>query len=259
LLIRGDREDQAMSMARDQLDEQVVARRVDEVTSALERLAVSLEQDEQLSVVLQRVCRQVVRAVPDTDMASITLLRDGVPYTAAATGDEALRIDQAQYDAGQGPCLRAARTGELQRISAGEAARQWPDFAAAVGDTGVSSYLSAPLFIDHEYQGSLNFYGTASRGFGTLDAALLELYTTAAEAALRGARRYQAARETIEQLQTALGSRAVIDQAKGILMALHRVPADDAFELLVRQSKDRNVKLREVAERFVADVSSGPE
>ncbi|MFG1647908.1 ANTAR domain-containing response regulator, partial [Amycolatopsis sp. NPDC049252] len=119
-------------------------------------------------------------------------------------------------------------------------------------------YLSTPLFIDREYHGSLNLYDTGGTSFGALDAALLELYTTAAEAALRSARRQQSARETTAQLTTALTSRAVIDQAKGILMALHHVSADDAFELLVKASQQRNVKLREVAQQFVASAFDVP-
>ncbi|SFW75059.1 GAF and ANTAR domain-containing protein [Amycolatopsis australiensis] len=239
------------------LHETDVAQRVDEVTSALEQLTGTLEQDEELAVVLERLCRQVVRAVPDTGMASITLLRDDVPYTVTATGDGALRIDQAQYDAGEGPCLEASRTGHIQRVKVSEAAQRWPDFAAAAGEAAVASYLSAPLFIDRQYQGSLNLYGTGDEGFSTLDEALLELYTTAAEAALRSARRYRRAQVTVGQLQAALVSRAVIDQAKGILMALHRITADEAFGLLITQSQQRNVKLHDVAEQFVADVVNG--
>jgi hypothetical protein len=79
----------------------------------------------------------------------------------------------------------------------------------------VHSYLSARLFIDRAYHGSLNLYGEGDHGFRELDAALLELYTTAAEAALRRARRYRQSREHVAQLQEALTSRAVIDQAKG--------------------------------------------
>ncbi|MEV6827065.1 GAF and ANTAR domain-containing protein [Amycolatopsis sp. NPDC051102] len=242
-----------MGVKPDQFGEPEAVQRVDEVTGALERLTIALEQEEDLAVLLQRVSRQVVSAVPDTEMASVTLLRAGAPYTATATGESALRIDRAQYDAGQGPCLEAAHTGELQRVDVAEAAQRWPAFAAAAGKDAVASYLSAPLFIDREYQGSLNLYSTAGGGFGALDAALLELYT-AAEAALRGARRYQTAQETVAQLRTALTSRAVIDQAKGILMVLHHVPADEAFDLLVKQSQNQNVKLREVAEQFIAQV-----
>ncbi|MEV4049786.1 GAF and ANTAR domain-containing protein [Amycolatopsis sp. NPDC049688] len=245
-------------MTEELLSEQEVVRRVDDVTGALERLSADLEQGEELPVVLQRLCRQVVRAVPDTDMASITLLDDGSPYTATSTGEAALRIDQAQYEADEGPCLEAARTGRIQRVKVGEAARRWPAFTAAAGDDAVTSYLSAPLFIERQYHGSLNLYGTDGDGFDSLDAALLELYTTAAEAALRSARSSQHALATVEELRTALTSRAVIDQAKGILMVLYRISADEAFARLVKQSQDTNVKLRDVAERFVADAVSSP-
>lgn len=233
------------------LHEQDAVRRVDDVTTALERLAGTFQEEEELSAVLQRVCLQVVHAVPDAEIASITLLRNGAPYTATATGDSAHHIDQAQYRAGEGPCLEAARTGELQRAKVAEAARRWPEFAAAAAESTVLGYLSAPLFIDDEYHGSLNLYDTGGNSFGALDAALLELYTTAAEAALRSARRHRSARDTMAQLSAALTSRAVIDQAKGILMALHRIPADDAFELLVKASQEQNAKLREVAQDFV--------
>ncbi|WP_410566916.1 ANTAR domain-containing protein [Amycolatopsis sp. cmx-4-61] len=240
------------------LDQQEVVQRVDEVTSALDRLTGALEQEEELPVVLQRLCHQVVHAVPDTELASITLLRDDTPYTVTSTGDRARRIDQAQYDTDQGPCLEAARTGEVQRVKVHEAAERWPEFAAAAGEAAVASYLSAPLFIDREYQGSLNLYGTGGEGFDSLDEALLELYTTAAEAALGSARRYRTAQATVGQLQVALSTRAVIDQAKGILMALHRITAEEAFDLLVTQSQQRNVKLREVAEQFVTSVVTSP-
>ncbi|MDT8914486.1 GAF and ANTAR domain-containing protein [Amycolatopsis sp. PS_44_ISF1] len=238
------------------LDERDAARRVDDVTAALDRLAGTFDQEEDLTVALQRVCRQAMHAVPDAEIAGITLLRDGNPYTATATDDAAYRIDQAQDSAGRGPGLEAARTGELQRGLVAEAAGRWPEFAAAATESAVLGYLSAPLFVDDGYHGSLNLYDTGGNSFGTLDAALLELYTTAAESALRSTRRHQTAHETMVQLRTALTSRAVIDQAKGILMALHGIPADDAFALLVKASQEQNVKLRDAAQEFVATASA---
>ncbi|MBE8519255.1 ANTAR domain-containing protein [Amycolatopsis sp. H6(2020)] len=77
---------------------------------------------------------------------------------------------------------------------------------------------------------------------------------TAVEAVLRSARRFVKARDTTAQLRTALTSRATIDQAKGVLMALHRIPADAAFALLVAQSQQENVKLRTIADRFIAGI-----
>jgi GAF domain-containing protein len=229
---------------------------LDEVTGALESLSGVLAQEEELPVILQRLCRQVIHAVPETEMASVTLLRDEGPETAALTDDAAKDIDQAQYRTGQGPCLHAARTGQVVRIAVAEVHDRWPDFADAANGAGVASYLSAPLFIDAEYHGSLNLYGRRPHGYRMLDAALLELYTTAAEAALQSARRYLRAREHAGHLQIALGSRAVIDQAKGIVMGARRVSADEAFMLLVEHSQRENVKLRDVAERLVRDVAA---
>ncbi|MET9000679.1 GAF and ANTAR domain-containing protein [Amycolatopsis sp. NPDC004169] len=237
------------------LRERDAVRRVDDVTAALDRLADTFVEEEELLTALQRVCRQVIHAVPDAEIASITLMRDGAPYTATATDDSAHRVDRAQYEAGRGPCLEAARTGELQQVRVTEVAHRWPEFAAAAAESTVVAYLSAPLVVDHQYHGSLNLYDTGGNSFGALDAALLDLYTAAAEGALRSTRRHQVARETMGQLRTALTSRAVIDQAKGILMALHCIPSEEAFELLVKASQEQNLKLREVAQNFVTTAT----
>jgi GAF domain-containing protein len=229
-------------------------RQLDEVTGAVEHLSQVLDQEEELPVILHRLCEQVVRAVPGSDMASVTLLVDGRPETAATTGDQARAVDDAQYRAGEGPCLEAAKTGLVQRVSVPEVGSRWPAFAQEAARLGVASYLSAPLFLDHEYHGSLNLYGKQPHGFRELEAALLELYTTAAEAAIRNALRYQQSRAHVKQLREALTSRAVIDQAKGIIMGARQISADEAFMLLVERSQRQNVKLRDVATRFVADV-----
>jgi GAF domain-containing protein len=229
---------------------------LDEVTGALEALSGVLAGEEDLPLILQRLCRQAVHAIPETEMASVTLLREAGPETVATTADGVLEIDNAQYRTDQGPCLHAAATGQVVRVTVAEVWERWPDFAAAAGTAGVASYLSAPLFIDSEYHGSLNLYGQRPHGYRMLDAALLELYTTAVEAALQSARRYLKAREHAGHLQTALGSRAVIDQAKGIVMGARRISADDAFMLLVEQSQRANVKLRDVAARLVSNMSA---
>ncbi len=235
--------------------EDEVLQRLDEVTGALAGLSRVLDEEEDLSVIMDRVCRQVVGAVPGADLASVTVLRDGTPRSSAWTEQHTLAVDQAQYEAGEGPCLEAAVSGRVQRVAVAEAADRWPAFAGAASHLGIGSYLSAPLFIDDEYHGSLNLYGGRTHGFRELDAALLELYTTAAEAALRNARRYLRARRQAAELQEALTSRAVIDQAKGIVMAVHRISADDAFALLVDRSQRENRKLRDLAEHFVDEAT----
>ncbi|MDR6592950.1 GAF and ANTAR domain-containing protein [Saccharothrix longispora] len=229
--------------------------RLDDVTSALDELSKVLDEEEDLATIMDRVCRQVVAAIPGADMASVTVLHAGEPRTVALTGERAAEVDRAQYGAGEGPCLEAARTRVVQRVAVAEVHERWPAFAVAADGLGVASYLSAPLVLEDEYRGSLNLYSERTHGFRELDAALLELYTTAAEAGLRNARRYVRARRQADQLQSALTSRAVIDQAKGIVMAVHQVDAEKAFNLLVDRSQRENLKLRDLAERFVDDVS----
>lgn len=241
-------------------DERHVVRRVDDVTGALEQLTGVLDQEEELHVVLQRLCHQIVPAIPGADLASVAVMGNDGPRTVAATSDQAIDIDQAQYDADAGPALEAARTGHVVRVTvSAEAVTRWPQFADAARTASIRSYLSAPLFIDKEFSGSLNLYGVDDHGFSELDAALLELYTTAVEAALRHAERHRSARETTEQLRTALSSRAIIDQAKGILMAARHLTADEAFSLLVKKSQHDNVKLRAVAEQLLEQVTRPPQ
>ncbi|WP_246098188.1 ANTAR domain-containing protein [Rhodococcus spelaei] len=100
-------------------------------------------------------------------------------------------------------------------------------------------------------------FGYTDHGFGEVEEAMLELYTTAATGAIRSARRYRRAVAVIEQLRRALESRAVIDQAEGVIMAARGVDAAGAFVVLVEQSQHQNVKVRELAERIVGEMNSG--
>jgi GAF domain-containing protein len=231
--------------------EKDVVRRLDEVTGALGELAQVLEEEESLGEVLQRTVDQVARAVPDVDMASVSVLADGQPETVAASSDRVLTIDADQYAAGEGPCLEAARTGQVVRVSVGQLGNQWPRFARSARDAGVASYLSCSLAIGERFAGSLNLYSAGGHAFDKLDEAVLRLYVTAATAAIANARRYAQARRLAEQLSQALDSRAVIDQAMGVLMATRGMSAEQAFSELSRQSQNTNTKLRDLAARLV--------
>jgi hypothetical protein len=228
---------------------------LDEVTSALETLTASLEVRPDLPGLLQLVCEQVIAVVPGVDEATVTLLTDGAPSTAATTSEVAAELDRDQYAGGDGPCLRAARTGALVRVSMAEAADQWPRFAMDATTAGFGSFLSAPLMVDDGHAGAVNCYSASGHGFAELDEKLLDLFTGVATALLRVYSRYLSAAASAGQLRMALESRAVIDQAKGILMAFRQVNADEAFALLVERSQRENRKLRDVATHVVTRVT----
>ncbi|UOZ05774.1 MULTISPECIES: GAF and ANTAR domain-containing protein [unclassified Amycolatopsis] len=234
----------------------IPAEDLDELTAAMADLTGALET-ESAEEILQAVCAEAIRAIPGADMASITAIRDGEPTTAAATDDRAVDIDHVQYAAGEGPCLQAAASGEIVRVPLATAGRVWPEFTEYAGSVGVGSYLAAPLRVDEHLGGALNLFGFGDHGFAETDSQLLKLYTTIVTFGLRTTRRYHQARQRATELEAAMRSRAVIEQAKGILMAVHRISADEAMKRLITESQRTNVKLRDIAARFVAELSDG--
>lgn len=230
-----------------------VIRRLDEMAVDLSSLARILDEEEDLGRVLQRSVEQVTKGVPGADMASVTVLKEqhGQGETLASTTERVWAIDSDQYAAGEGPCLEAARTGEIVRVGVEEAARRWPEFSRSARAAGVQSYLACPLVITEEFAGSLNLYSEKPHGFGDFDVALLKVYIAAAAAAIANARRYTKARKLAESLTQGLDSRAVIDQARGIMMARRGMSPEQAFTELSRQSQNTNVKVRVIASLLV--------
>lgn len=228
---------------------------LDELTAAMADLTGALETEPSEQEILEAVCAEAVRAVPGADMASITAIRDGEPETAASTDERAVDIDRVQYAAGEGPCLRAAETGEIVRLPLATAGALWPEFTQHALSLGVGSYLAAPLRVDDTLAGALNLFGYGGHGFAETDSRLLRLYTTIVSFGLRTTRRYHRARQRAAELEKAMSSRAVIEQAKGILMAVHGISADEAMKRLIAESQHTNVKLRDIAARFVEGLS----
>jgi GAF domain-containing protein len=229
------------------------AARVDATTQALNDLRDIFEAEEPLGVVLERVATGAALVIPQASAVTITvLIGDGPPQTLAWTDPRYLDIDARQYAADRGPCLDAARTHHPVRADVARHSDRWPEFSEAARLAGVRAYLSAPLVAQKsdtatEWVGSINTYSGLETAFDPFDEALMVLFTTEATQAIGNAHRWQRSREETRNLRLALDSRAVIDQAKGVLMAIHRCGAEEAFNRLVDQSQRRNVKVRQVA------------
>jgi hypothetical protein len=95
---------------------------LDEVTGALESLTATLDTADDFTILLHQMCAQVVHAVPGVDEATVTLLTDNQPSTVASTSDVVTELDHDQYTVGDGPCLEAASSGKLVRVSVADAA-----------------------------------------------------------------------------------------------------------------------------------------
>jgi GAF domain-containing protein len=212
--------------------------------------------DATLEQTLYRVSELACEAVRSADMVGITMLVEGRPRTAVFTDDEAPEIDTAQYETGIGPCLDSFRYQQVFRIDDMEKDRQWPPFSEAAGAHGVQSSMSLPLLARHEGVGALNFYSRARAGFSDDDVEVGLQFATHAAIVLANAQAYWDARQLGEDMAEAMKSRAVIEQAKGVLMGAQRCGADEAFQLLVRASQRENRKLREIAAEIVSRTAA---
>ena len=229
----------------------------DDISVALERFGALLRTPMELSVMLQSVCAQIVATIVTADMAGVTILSalDKQPETVACTDERALDVDVDQYRANEGPCLEAARTRQVVRVRIEDAALRWPEFAKNVAGMGVASYLSAPLTTDDDHVGALNLYSYDDHGFSEIDEALVQVFVAAVEGAIWNARRAEQWRAEVEGLQAAMKTRAAIEQAKGMLMVLHGISADRAFEVLVEQSQSRNIRVAAIAAEVVETLT----
>lgn len=225
--------------------------RVDALGAALAEIRDRLRTGMAAGQFMLALCRHALGTFDGADYAAVTLLRgDGGVDTAAFTDNEVLRIEAMQFASNQGPCLESPRRRTLLRANWEQARSRWPSFATNT-EVPARSFLSAPLNAANGRAGALNLYGRADAGFSDLDAALLRIYIIAAENILAMNGAVETAAEEIAGLRRAMDNRAVIEQAKGIIMSLRRVGADDAFDVLVETSQHKNTKLALIAQRTV--------
>jgi GAF domain-containing protein len=188
----------------------------------------------------------------------ITLQPNGRPLTVANSDANAAQTDELQYGLDHGPCLTALRTGQVTRIDDLATDPRWRDYAVRALVHGVRSSLSMPLTVPDRTVGALNLYSDRPHFFGEAQTRLAERFAQDATIAVGIAARLAAQSVLTSQLQASLASRAVIDQAIGVIMGQERCTAADAFDLLRTASHNRNIKLRQVAEQIVTGVTGSP-
>ena len=255
--IRADSADEATEMAADLV---VAAATTGQLTPAelgrmLVRIGRSVSDEEDLLELLQQFVEIAHEAIDGADSSGVTIDMGGRTYTAVHTDARTLKVDTEQYDAGEGPCLDAARTGTVVLVDAEEAHERWPRFCKAARAEGVRSFLAAPLFTNEQSVGSFNLYGRAPAAFDSIDAEVLDLLTTTVSRTIGDFARYKSATAVADTIQGALVNRAPIEQAKGMLMALHGIDASEAFDMLRRESQAKNVRLHVIASDLVQRLS----
>lgn len=178
-------------------------------------------------------------------MRGILLISGGNKFETVAPTSELLRtLDHAQQQLGQGPCVAAALNNLVVRSEDLRSESRWPQFAAAAVDVGgILSSMSFQLYTSEGKMGALNLFAFSPNAFGPDEEAAGEVLAAHAALALTAVR-------TEEQLRSAVASRDVIGQAKGMLMERFDIDAIRAFELLTRLSQETNTRLSVIAQRI---------
>ena len=208
-----------------------------------------------LGEVLTRVAELAQACIPGADEVSVTLIEGGSNARSAAfTGQLAAALDERQYESGFGPCLDAAEAGQVVRINDTAKDDTYPDFAAIAARQGVRNSVSIGMPMPQRIVGGLNVYRFEDTPLDEDSVQLLEVFAGFAAIALANHSLYASAVAVSANLQTAMQSRAVIEQAKGVLMARLHCSAEEAFQHLATQSQHTNRKLRDIAADVVANA-----
>ncbi len=213
---------------------------------AMSSMAASLREVTDLDKVLEILTHSAVDHLDGVDFASITVL-DGQdhPETVAETHPVAFDADRLQYETREGPCFESARSEQVLVTCDVGTDPRWPRYGPRAATLGIRSQLSFFLGATSERRTSFNLYGGRAGKILTLHDQLNLFIAHAAYAV--------GATLAESQMSEALRSRKSIGQALGIVMARYWLDEDRAFQYLVRQSQNRNIKLRDVCAEVVTE------
>ena len=213
--------------------------------ASLEILARALHvKDAELQPTLEAIASTAVAMLSPARYAGLTVVSRGELIPRASTGEPPLLLDHLQQKLGDGPCINAAKHQCVFRIEDTREDLRRPEFNTAAAQLNVRSMLCVPLWIDERGLGALSLYADEAAAFNDLHERVTILLATFAALALAEA-------QHADQMHDALGNRDVIGQAKGVLMERHGITADAAFSVLSRISQAENLKVAEIARRFV--------
>ena len=150
-----------------------------------------------------------------------------------------------------GPVWNRSEQARFYGVDSTAQPGRWPEFSAACREHGIISTASFPIVIDDARQGALNVYSKAEAAFGSHEIITGRQFAAQAGVVITYARSYWDARQLTQQLRAAMEHRAEIEQAKGIIIGSMGCTADEAFEILVKQSQHENRKLRDIAIELV--------
>jgi transcriptional regulator with GAF, ATPase, and Fis domain len=179
----------------------------------------------------------------------------------AASSEAARLLELFQLQSDQGPCLDCFRSGQpVQAVDLAAESRRWPRFAPAARDAGFAAVQALPMRLREQVIGALNLFRADAGALAPADVRVGQALADVATISLLHERSMRHSDTLNEQLQTALNSRVIIEQAKGKLAERLGVDMDEAFTLLRDRARTSNRRLSDLAQAFVdgTEALTGP-
>lgn len=218
---------------------------------ALERLGRLRLREHGMRSLLQTVADLAEQVMPGDPEVSVSLLINDRPSSPVFTGELARACDESQYGRGYGPCLHAAGTGEVVEIADARTETRWRDYTAYAVEHGALSSLSVPLPITEGIAGAVNVYARKPHAFDEDSRAVAVRFAEHAAVVAANMYAYEEARELAEHLERRAESRAVVEQATGMLMERHGFTVEQAQQALARVARYADTRVRDVATGLV--------
>jgi len=220
---------------------------------SLERFASALTSGYGIGDVLHNLTEEIAEVLTLTG-AGVTLVHDGQQRFVTAAVEAIAAIERAQEKWQKGPCVDAVASGApvaVPDIATGEASSRWPDYTVVAKTAGIQAVAGIPMVAEGKAIGAVNLYDSQPRTWSAEDLRVATIFASIATGYIAHASSAQQRQRTAEQLQQALDTRLIIEQAKGVLAAKQETTVDDAFERLRKYARAHNARIHDVSRAVV--------
>lgn len=226
------------------------ASRESRLNAAFVRVADTLTDDYDVVELLHTLVSECARIVGAQAGGLMLLDADGDLQVVASTSESAELVEVLQLAAGAGPCLDCFATG-VQVSVPDVAGDRWPAFRDEALRRGFRSTHAVPMRLRGDTIGTMNLFGTSTGALSSRNAAAAQALADVATIGILQQRVSAHAQVVAEQLQKALDSRVLIEQAKGAIAQAMGTTMDDSFSVLRRYARDKNLSLHSVSEAII--------
>ena len=221
------------------------------LTQVLLKLTRGLLDDLEVSDFLHLVAESAAEVLDVTGTGISIVVGERVQFVTSPTL-EVVRVEEVQDRFQAGPCIDAIRTSRPSLVSdISTRSTVWPDYVRVAGEAGITSVMGVPMVSTTEAVGAISVHSASAREWTPDEVDIVTVIANIGAAHLVAAGRLQRSLDTAEQLQNALDSRIVIEQAKGAVAVSRAFTVEEAFELLRRYARSSGIPLRTVAEDVV--------